>query len=81
MEPSPRSWVEAIHEEDRGRIFEQVGAGSVDGVYVCEFRIVRPDGTIRWILDRAYELRCPAGRPYRIVGVAEDVIRDQRPFR
>ena len=69
----PRSWVDAIHEEDRARVFEQVGMGPKNGAYEVEYRIVRPDGSIRWILDRAYERRDAQGRPYRLVGVAEDV--------
>jgi PAS domain S-box-containing protein len=69
----PRSWIDSIHEEDRARVFEQVGLGLRDGSDEIEYRIVRPDGAIRWVLDRAYERRDAQGNPYRIVGVAEDI--------
>ena len=47
------------------------------GTYDETFRIVRPDGTARWIHNRAFPVRNAAGEVYRIVGVAEDVT-DQR---
>jgi signal transduction histidine kinase/ActR/RegA family two-component response regulator len=43
------------------------------GTYDEEYRIVRPDGSIRWIRDRASPVRNLAGDVYRIVGVAEDI--------
>ena len=39
---------------------------------VC-YRIRRPDGTVRWIHDRAFPIRDPEGRPYRTAGIAKDV--------
>jgi PAS domain S-box-containing protein len=73
-----RAWIDAIHEDDRPRVFEQVERGSVDGAYVLEYRIVRPDGSTRWILDRAYELPDANGDAYRVVGVAEDITERRR---
>jgi len=43
------------------------------GTFDEEYRIVRPDGTIRWIRDRAYPVRNDTGEVYRVAGVAEDV--------
>ncbi len=74
----PLSWIESIHEDDRARVIANVREASADGTYVIEYRIVRPDGSIRWILDRAYELRDHAGEPYRVVGVAEDITESRR---
>ncbi len=38
-----------------------------------EYRIVRPDGAIRWISDRGVPIFNDAGRVIRIVGIAEDI--------
>ena len=38
-----------------------------------EFRIIRPDGTIRWISDNGYPVRDGSGQPYRIVGIMRDI--------
>ena len=39
---------------------------------VC-YRIRRPDGSVRWIHDRAFPICDPDGRPYRTAGIAKDV--------
>src|SRR5208337_1061398 len=46
---SPRDWVEAIHPEDRGRVLEAAANKQVCGQYDETYRIVRPDGSIRWV--------------------------------
>ena len=70
---SQASWLEAIHPEDRPRIAEAVQTKQNEGTYDEEYRIVRPDGSIRWIHDRAFPIRDGAGIIYRVVGVARDV--------
>jgi len=70
---SPQSWLEAIHPEDRARIIEAATTKQERGDYDETYRIVRPDGTERWIHDRGYPVRNGVGEVYRIVGVAEDI--------
>jgi PAS domain S-box-containing protein len=70
---SPQSWVAAIHPEDRERIFDSARLKQPQGEYEETYRIVRPDGTVRWIHDQAFPVRDAAGKIYRIVGTAEDV--------
>jgi PAS domain S-box-containing protein len=68
-----RSWIlDSVHPEDHARcqaFFEKVGSGSAEETY----RIVRPDGAVRWIHDRAFVVRNPAGEPFRVAGIAEDI--------
>ena len=45
----------------------------VCGDYQEEFRILRPDGTLRWISDRAFPIKDESGHVYRIAGVARDI--------
>jgi PAS domain S-box-containing protein len=70
---SPKSWLDAIHDEDRPRVIQAAMSRQVGGQYDEEYRIVRPDGTIRWIRDRAFPIRGRDGAVYRIAGIAEDV--------
>ena len=70
---SPRTWLEAIHSEDRGRVLEVALTKQVSGEYDEKYRIVRPDGSIRWIRDRAFPVKNEAGNVYRIAGIAEDI--------
>jgi PAS domain S-box-containing protein len=75
----PTTWLDAIHPDDRDRIERAVmthqllwiqhGVGSYDE----EFRIIRPDGSVRWIRDRAFPIKDESGRICRITGIAEDI--------
>src|SRR3989440_1930480 len=75
---SPRDWVEAIHPEDRQRVLDAAIAKQARGDYDEEYRIVRPDGSMRWIRDRAFPVSDSEGRVYRIAGVAEDITERKR---
>ena len=69
---APESWMDAIHPEDQDRVRTAALTLQTSGAYDLEYRIVRPDGTVRWIHDRAFPIRDEAGRVHRIAGVAED---------
>ncbi|MEG4944438.1 PAS domain S-box protein [Microcoleus sp. F4-D5] len=67
-----RFFAESIHPEDRDRIIATF-TKKIESEEEIEYRIVRPDGEIRWIRDRAFPIRNQAGQVYRIVGIAEDI--------
>jgi len=73
----PQTWSEAIHPEDRARVRDAAAANQISGNYDEEFRIARPDGSIRWVRDRAFPIKSSRGEVERIVGLARD-ITDQR---
>lgn len=75
---SPSAWLDSVHPEDRNRITDAALTAQISGNYDEEFRIVRPDGTIRWIHDRAFPVRDQAGEVYRIAGIAEDITERKR---
>jgi len=75
---SPRSWRDAIHPEDRERVHQAAMTRQVKGEYDECYRITRPDGSERWIHDRAFPLRNDAGEVYRVVGVAEDITEHRK---
>jgi two-component system cell cycle sensor histidine kinase/response regulator CckA len=70
---TPNAWMDAIHPEDRDRVIKAATTEQVRGDYDEEYRIVRPDGEVRWIRDRAFPVRDEAGRVVRVAGVAEDI--------
>lgn len=74
---NPKLWMESIHPEDRPKIealnLYENRENLLSGNYKSEFRIVRPDGSIRWILDRAFPVYNSKGEPFRIVGISQDV--------
>jgi signal transduction histidine kinase len=48
---------------------------STENRFIDEFRIVRPDGEIRWLAARGLVFRDSAGRPVRLSGVNYDITR------
>jgi PAS domain S-box-containing protein len=75
---SPHLWVEAIHPDDRDRVLTNATTRQVAGNYNEEYRILRPDGTVRWIHDRAFPVKDKDGEVRRIVGIAEDITERKR---
>lgn len=65
----PDDWMSSIHPEDRALVLDWKTRESYDETY----RIVRPDGTTRWIHDRAVPVRDAAGNIVRMAGLAEDI--------
>jgi PAS domain S-box-containing protein len=70
---SPQSWLDAVHTEDRARVRDAALRKQTVGTYDEQYRILRPDGAIRWISDRAFPIRDSSGIAYRIVGLAGDI--------
>jgi len=68
----PWKWFEAVHPDDRDA-FSAILQNSAETGHDHEYRIVCPDGAVRWIRDRAFPIRDEAGEVYRIAGIAEDV--------
>ena len=70
---SPRTWVDSIHPDDREKVLSAAMVDARTAQDAQRYRIVRPDGGIRWIEDRAYPVRNVRGEVYRLAGVARDV--------
>lgn len=68
----PMSWLDAVHPEDRERVCTTIETRQGEE-YEQEYRIVRPDGSIDWIRDRAFPVKDETGQIYRLVGLSEDI--------
>jgi PAS domain S-box-containing protein len=68
----PRSFISSIHPDDNARVVELLER-DLEQDFEVEYRIVRPDGSIRWIRDRAFPIKDESGRFYRVAGLAEDI--------
>jgi PAS domain S-box-containing protein len=74
----PKSFLDALHPEDRPRVIAALAAKRNRGGYCEQYRIIRPGGELRWIRDRAFPVHNEAGEVYRIVGLAEDITERQQ---
>ncbi len=70
---SPRLWLDTVHPEDRSRVAASDARVRETGRDELEYRIVRPDGTIRWVHDRKAMICDDAGVPIRLGGVLSDI--------
>ena len=69
---NPHSWFDAVHPEDRDYVSERMDR-TVSGPTERQYRIVRPDGALRWVRSRGFPVPDQAGVTYRIAGIVEDV--------
>ena len=68
------SYFMMIHPEDRDRIHQEVQHSLQSGEsLLCDYRIVLPDGSIRWIVARGQSLVKSTGEPERMIGMALDI--------
>jgi len=74
----PMSYLEAIHPEDRRRVIQAHQKLENGDATAEEYRIVRPDRTIRWVWDRGFPIRDESDRVVRIAGIAEDITERKR---
>jgi two-component system CheB/CheR fusion protein len=76
--PPPRLRIDdvlqVIHPDDRARIRALVEAAiDAQSEYKTEYRVVRPDGTVRWMASRGTVETDDAGRPVFVVGMVQDI--------
>ncbi len=69
----PRSWIDCVPPEDREVIFAHLEQQQRGIATQTEFRVVRPDGSVRWVRCRAFPIKDPTGKVYRAAGLVEDI--------
>lgn len=65
------SWAEAIHPDDR-KASDLASLGAFSGEFGLDYRIIRPDGAVRWIESRGFPV-LENGQIARVAGVAKDI--------
>jgi two-component system sensor histidine kinase/response regulator len=74
----PLSFLEGIHPEDRPRIREIMRLGQHRNELEEEYRVVRPDGSVRWVWARNFPIRGEVGQFQGMVGVIQDITERKR---
>ena len=70
---NPNGWIDAIHPEDREIARNCIERKRLGEFTIDEYRIIRPDGEIRWICTRTFPIHNESGKAYRSAGIAEDI--------
>ena len=69
----PTSFVHSVHPDDQATLLAgmaDVGNRPVGGT---EYRVIRPDGSVRWVCSRGFPVLDVDGRMVRVVGTTEDI--------
>ncbi|HRE55651.1 MAG TPA: ATP-binding protein [Candidatus Competibacter sp.] len=77
---SVSEWLALIHPDDLTHFREAVRAyyrGDTE-FFECELRVLRPDGTCRWVFNRGLGLRDSEGFIYRAAGSVGDITEQKR---
>ena len=69
----PHTLIRAVPRDERRRLIHRRLSEATGGNHDEVVRVVRPDGTVRWVRDLAFPIRDGDGKVYRVAGIAEDI--------
>lgn len=79
LETSYDNFLAAIHQDDRQSVIDAVNACvEYNTLYEIEHRVVWPDGTVRWLLERGATVRDTDGKALSMLGVVQDIDKRKR---
>lgn len=71
---SHEAWEKSVHPDDREKAIDAINAAlSGERKYDIEFRVVHPDGAIKYIKTDAVVIRDKDGKAVRMIGMAQDI--------
>lgn len=74
LETTYENFIGSVHPDDRQTVTDAVTACVEQGVeYNIEHRVVWPDGSVHWVLERGDVVRDLKGEPLRMLGVVQDI--------
>lgn len=73
LKSNPKGWLEFVHSEDRSRVEQNLQAVLKQKEIRQEYRIVRPDGEIRWLQDHLRVIQPDKETAECVGGVATDI--------
>ncbi len=73
IEADPSSYVDLIYAADRVRVLAKLEDAVHSGRFDEEFRIVRPDGEVRWVWGKAYPVKAADNAVRQLYGTAQDI--------
>jgi PAS domain S-box-containing protein len=69
----PESWIDNVHPDDRKLTIKAAKQQLSGEPASAEYRILRPDGSVRWIWDRSFTVYDDQGKVQFYGGIAEDI--------
>lgn len=66
-------WLAAVHPEDSQRVRHLFETGALSGRFEIEYRLLRQDGSVRWIRGRGFPIETEGARVVCAARIAEDI--------
>lgn len=73
----PSSLLETVHSEDRDIFLSALKDHAEGKLLEYEYRIIRPDGSIRWVRDRSFPVYDRAGQFTMMTGIVTDITEEK----
>lgn len=73
----PLDWMRSVHPDDLPAVRKGIENVARGVSLNAEYRVIHPDGTLRWIRDRSYQMKAGDGTPLAC-GIAEDITDSKR---
>ncbi|MBW4606853.1 MAG: PAS domain S-box protein [Hassallia sp. WJT32-NPBG1] len=74
---NPQSFLDAVHPEDKPRVIGNLNK-NVKKEFEIEYRIVRPDDSVRWVWEHSFPIKNGLGKIYRRAVVTQDITERKR---
>jgi PAS domain S-box-containing protein len=74
------SWMDVVHPADRDSVmdnFQGMMASGGEGYQSRAYRVIKPDGEVRWLRHRSYVIQNDFGEAKQIAGVASDITAEK----
>ena len=75
---NPKLWLEVVHSEDRDMVEQSIPLLLSKGSIELEYRILRPNGEVRWLSDRRQVIYDTNGVAIRVDGIIDDITKRKR---
>lgn len=73
-----QDWLTRVHADDLPAVMKASKQPFVGRPGAVSYRFTRPDGSMRWLLGRAFPVRNAQGKITRVAGIVEDVTDRQQ---
>ncbi|MBD2308213.1 response regulator [Chroococcidiopsis sp. FACHB-1243] len=70
--------LDLVHPDDRELFQTEIQTALKTGTYSCEFRILKPDGSIAWVLDKGRAIYDRSGNPVGLFGIAWEITQRKK---
>lgn len=74
----PNSFLRAVHPDDLPLVTEQLARLPIHGPEEFEYRVIRPDGMVRWLRHQGTPIYDEAGTLSQSVGMLKDITKDKQ---